>query len=82
MASPKSCVDIPYYWGLVKTQQEADQRGFWMSFEDRGPQRRAVSTMTSGAEGGSTLQDVVRAKFQDSIRRGVPGGQLKGSLHL
>lgn len=59
MASPKSCADIPCDCGLMETQQEADQRGFWMSFEDRGPQHRAVTTMTSSAKGGTTLQDVV-----------------------
>ncbi len=35
--------------------READQRGFWMSFKDRGPQHRAVTTMTSRAKGGTTL---------------------------
>ncbi len=55
MASPKSRAGIPCDCGLVETQQEADQRGFWMSFKDRGPQHRAVTTMTSRAKGGTTL---------------------------
>lgn len=37
MASPKCRAGIPCDYGLVETQQEADQRGFWMSLEDRGP---------------------------------------------
>lgn len=77
MASPKSRGNIPILLGwLVQNRRMKPPIGgvFWMSFEDRGPKRHAVSTMTPRAKGGTALQDVMWAKFQDSTERCTRGG--------
>lgn len=61
-------------WYSVLLGAREDAAGSWMSFEDRGPQSRAVSTMTWSAKGGTTLQECCVSQIS-----GLQGGVYQGA---
>lgn len=76
MASPKSCADIPYYWGLVETQQEAG-----CHLRTGGRNVVLFQQWLRVLRVARHCRMLCEPNFR-TPRRGVPGGQPKGSLQL